>query len=262
MQHKYCAMAFGNGHANQMLHIRALMAGSLCSPDAVLTTAFHEQMSIGWLHLCLGKISTKWSTAASQYSNPRWTKSQADQWSSLIITGIWRYSKTLWRHRNEVVHGTTVAEQAQNLIKVVQNSVSDYYDQFSRNNTLIIPRHEYLFTSKTLEQRIMAPYDILSAWLHSVEEAIQVVQFQDAQSREDSRRYFEEGSIITFSSDSSYEYESSTSTSVTASTCTCTDSSHSQCSSIYETSANSLYQLLVMTPRILAFPRTKPLGTR
>ncbi len=80
-------------HQPDIPHIRALTAGSLCGPDAVLTTTFHEQVSIGWLHLCLGRISKKWSTAASQYNNPRWTKSQANQWASLVIAGLWRYGK-------------------------------------------------------------------------------------------------------------------------------------------------------------------------
>ncbi len=40
--------------------IHSLTAGSLRGPDAVLTTAFHEQVKhIGWYHLCLGRVSKK-----------------------------------------------------------------------------------------------------------------------------------------------------------------------------------------------------------
>jgi hypothetical protein len=51
-------------HAPPSQHIRALTAGSLRGPDAVLTSAFHEQVrDIGWYHFCVGRISNKWSSA-------------------------------------------------------------------------------------------------------------------------------------------------------------------------------------------------------
>jgi hypothetical protein len=65
--------------------------------------------------------------------------------------------ETLWRHRNKILHGTTAEEQAQQLFKVLQNKVSEYHEQFSRNNMLVLPRHEYLFPAWTLEHRIRAP---------------------------------------------------------------------------------------------------------
>jgi hypothetical protein len=44
--------------------VRAPTVGSLQGTDVVLVSAFHEQYNmIGWFHLCLGRVSKKWSRA-------------------------------------------------------------------------------------------------------------------------------------------------------------------------------------------------------
>jgi hypothetical protein len=94
-------------------HIRSLTEGSLRGADAVLTSAFHEQVrDIGWFHLCRGRVSTKWASAASQY-NATPLPQAGLQWSSLLIAAKWRYSHSLWHHRNGVVHGATIEEKMQ-----------------------------------------------------------------------------------------------------------------------------------------------------
>ncbi len=75
---------------------RALTAGSLRSPDAVLTTAFHEQYNaIGWLQFCLGRVSKKWAAAVKQYCTEPQPPDFKGYWTSLLIAALWRYSRAL-----------------------------------------------------------------------------------------------------------------------------------------------------------------------
>jgi len=74
-------------------------AGSLRGPDAVLTSAFLEQFcDIGWYHMCMGRISTKWALAAAQYNTLPNNPDAALHWASILIAALWRFSKSLWQH--------------------------------------------------------------------------------------------------------------------------------------------------------------------
>jgi hypothetical protein len=96
----------------------------------------------------------------------------------------------MWKHRNEVVHGATVEEQTQRQLTQLRSRITSYYAEYERNPALVLPRHSCLFTSRTEEERHQSSYDSMSAWLRSVEEALQVVQHHDAHLREMSRVFF------------------------------------------------------------------------
>jgi len=196
--------------------IRALTAGSLRGPDAVLTSAFREQFSeIGSLHFNLGRISIKWASAVSQYiDKPAPEMSQL--WASVLIAALWRYSHSQWRYRNTVVHGASVKEQATRRILDLRHQITQHYDNFTTTPNLVLPRHRNLFTTKTLEERIKTTYDSMAAWLRSVEEALQVVQHHESQLRSVSQTFF--GGTISVHSDTDSSYSNrSTSTYTTTS---------------------------------------------
>jgi hypothetical protein len=146
-------------------HIRALTAGSLRGPDAVLTSAFHEQVrEIGWYHFCLGRISNKWSSAHHQFSNHT-SNSTSQQWSSLLITALWRYSRALWNFRNTVVHGVTIKEQVRRRISTLHLQIEQHYAAYIADNSYVLPRHHPLFNTRTVEECKNAPYESMAAWL-------------------------------------------------------------------------------------------------
>ncbi len=199
---------------------RSLTAGSLRGPDAVLTAAFHEQgYEIGWLHFGLGRISTKWADAARQY-NALPLQPEADlHWASILIAALWPFSKSLWTFRNEVVHGATIEEQAQRRITELHNKITAYYRAFQSNEHLVLQRHQYLFTTRTKEERLSSSYDNMSAWIRSVEEALHVVQQHIEAVKDVSRPFFpssdHNGNYPT-DSDSSYILSSMASTAETS----------------------------------------------
>jgi hypothetical protein len=75
---------------------RALTAGSLRGPDAVLTSVFIEQFrDIRWYQLCLGRISSKWAPAVLQYHTSSQHRVGGLNWASLFITALWQFSRDL-----------------------------------------------------------------------------------------------------------------------------------------------------------------------
>jgi hypothetical protein len=172
------------------IDIRSLTAGSLQAPDAVLTTAFNEQVRHnGWYHLCLGRVSKKWSLAVQQYDRS-FSRDSGLHWTSLFIAALWRYSKMLWRFRNEVVHGSTVAVQVTLQLNKLKEKITEYYQAYSVTPSIVLDRHQYLFITHTVAERISGSYDSMAAWIHSVEEAILVLRYHEEANRAASTAFF------------------------------------------------------------------------
>jgi len=92
---------------------RALTVGSLHAGDTLLTTAFKEQCStIGWYKLLLGCRSGKWRKAYAAYVGRSCTMQQQTSWSSLLVTLLWKYTRSLWQYCNEIIHGSTAEASA------------------------------------------------------------------------------------------------------------------------------------------------------
>jgi hypothetical protein len=186
--------------------VRALTAGSLRGADAVLNTAFREQFTfIGWYHLCLGQISKKWALAVQHYVPPRAHTDGSLYWASIFIMALWKYSKALWAFQNEIVHGATVEEQVNQQLDTLQQQIINYYRAYADNPNMILPRHRSLFTSRTIEERLSSPYDIMAAWIRSVKEAIQVLQRHTASLRTAAQQIFpQQNEAADHESDSTY----------------------------------------------------------
>jgi hypothetical protein len=190
--------------------VRALTAGSLRGADAVLASAFREQFTfIGWYHLCLGWISKQWARAVQHYVPPRAHNDGSLHWASIFIVALWKYSKALWAFRNEIVHGATVEEQVNRQLDTLRQRITTYYQAYADNPNMILSPHHYLFTSRTLEERLSSPYDIMAAWIRSVEEAIQVLQHHTASLRAEAQQIFpQQNEAADPESDSTYTSES------------------------------------------------------
>jgi hypothetical protein len=74
----------------------------------------------------LGISVNRGASAVTQYSSTPLLDAGL-QWSSLLIAALWRFSRSLWKYRNEVVHGATVDDQAQLQLSQLREKIVQHY---------------------------------------------------------------------------------------------------------------------------------------
>jgi hypothetical protein len=172
------------------LQVHAQTVGSLRGPDMLLTAAFTEQFqSIGWNQFLLGRLSSRWGRSVQSYlksTDPTYPKT----WTAQVISFLWKFSRSLWAYRNTIVHGATDQEIAAKIRSTLEDTARSLYRTFQTSPHFILPRHHYLFTSRSMAQRLRLDYDSLSCWIHSVEDAQQALLHHENQQRTYSSRFF------------------------------------------------------------------------
>ncbi len=171
--------------------VHALTRGSLNGPDMLLTMAFTDQLNnIGWSHFLLGWVSHKWGAAAALYGNKQNDSTFQTTWATQAINCLWKYTRSLWGYRNTVIHGATDQEMAGKIREQTATKMRIFYSRFHTTPCFILQRHHYLFTSRTLQQRLKLDIDSMNCWIQSVEDAIQALRHHEQQQRDHSSRYF------------------------------------------------------------------------
>jgi hypothetical protein len=56
--------------------------------------------------------------------------------------------------------------------------VSARYTAYEDNSGYVLPHHSYLFTQRSLDQRLQYSHDSIKCWLCSIEEARAILAFQ------------------------------------------------------------------------------------
>jgi hypothetical protein len=150
--------------------------------DIILTTAFMEQVyTIGWYQLLLGCIGTKWENAVLAYFKKENKSIKFNVWSIQAILLFWKYTTTQWGARNEHFHGKDAKVQADILLNNLRVTATHHYADYHDTPAMVLPQHAYLFTSRTLEQRLHLNDDNLSCWLRSVDDAKLTLAHHDTQ---------------------------------------------------------------------------------
>jgi hypothetical protein len=167
--------------------------------DMILTAAYTEQFhSIWWFQFTLGRVSTHWSAAVALY---RWSHPET---ADPTI-------REMWLHRNSIVHGATVEENAARIITDLHNQRRHHCHQFHENPQYVLSRHHHLIANRTLEQRLRQSYDYLVCWLCSVEEARHYLEYHTQRLQEEAAPFF----LGSITSSSTYVPSSSSTTSTT-----------------------------------------------
>jgi hypothetical protein len=78
------------------------------SPDEL--TLLQSQKEIGWDNYITGCISIHWKHLYESLYTPH-KHPTPNSWAAKFVNRIWKYTLSLWNHRNEVVHGRDSAEQ-------------------------------------------------------------------------------------------------------------------------------------------------------
>jgi hypothetical protein len=169
---------------------QALTAGSLKGTDMLLTMAFNEQFhTIGWINMFYGRLSKLWGKTVSEIlKSPQQSFSRA--WTAQTVLFLWKYTRSLWTHMNQVVHGTTAQEVAARMKDSIHSQVHGFYAMFQTNPNFILTRHHYLFTSRSLEQRLLLDTDSITCWIRSVQDAQQALESHNTNLRLQPNRFF------------------------------------------------------------------------
>ncbi len=94
-------------------------------------------------------------------------------WTTDLISLILDFSFSLWDFRNGVLHGHTLEEQAAKERALLTNEITEAYETFHKYKFIVPSNFRYLFSSKTLQQRLHQDYDSLQCWLWSYREAVE-----------------------------------------------------------------------------------------
>jgi hypothetical protein len=189
---KYGMLQWIAGQQGEHTTVHALTAGSLRGPDISLTMAFTDQFhTIGWYHLLMGRLSIKWGKAVALYHKAPPGSNISKTWTTQAVSQLWKFTRSLWAYRNTVVHGATDKEIANKIRTEITTKVTSLYTEYQANHNIILPKHKYLFSSRTLEQRLQLDIDSLHCWLRSVDDAKQALKHHDTQLRLTSARFFE-----------------------------------------------------------------------
>jgi hypothetical protein len=90
------------------------------------------------------------------------TTSTPHHTTSLLIHHLWTFMLAIWAYRNSIAHGSTTEELAQVLLAALHDKILSHYDQYHTDEHYILPHHKYLFTHRTLDDRLHHSYDHLT----------------------------------------------------------------------------------------------------
>ena len=95
-------LQFGNKMTHPCLDNYFLKPGQ----RTLLETALKDQDKIGWDFAMRGYLSTSWVTMEAYGKNdPTQTR---QSWLKAIIKALWRFNKTMWTHRNSILHSNEI----------------------------------------------------------------------------------------------------------------------------------------------------------
>jgi hypothetical protein len=108
----------------------------------------------------------------------------------LFIMALWRYTKNVWKFRNQIVQGSALEESAKIAMATLSEEVTNHYRAFKADTNYVLPRHEHLFPQWSLQQLLALSYNYITCWVQSVKEARSILQLQDRHLHQTSRRFF------------------------------------------------------------------------
>ncbi len=77
-----------------------------------------------------------------------------------------------------IVH-IVMENNVSNEFRCLQEKINSHYTAYNTNSNYVLPRHQYLFTQHSPQQRQSMSYDGMTCWLRSVDEAHSILYFQE-----------------------------------------------------------------------------------
>jgi hypothetical protein len=145
---------------------KLLFRGCLAPAEIALIQAFHNQSAIGWDHLLRGMLSKHWEHTYNALTPMGAIPSTI--WAKTVIVHLWTYSMSLWKFCNGVVHGHTMEETKRKESQQLQTKIQQEYAAYHLDKYIVSPKYSFLFTKKTLQERLFMDRYSMSSWLATV----------------------------------------------------------------------------------------------
>mmetsp|Transcript_23736 Transcript_23736/g.34016 ORF Transcript_23736/g.34016 Transcript_23736/m.34016 type:complete len:562 (+) Transcript_23736:2630-4315(+) len=142
--------------------------------EAAVGLARRHQSVLSWEGFLQGRHSVYWGKAQALHVRLRKEERKRGlPWSQKSVRLIGELVPSLWRKRNELVHGATVAEESARRRQRVEALVTEVY---ARNPQLLsrFPRVRQV----PLEERLRTPVEVLHVWLQQVARQEEVTRMQ------------------------------------------------------------------------------------
>jgi len=165
--------------------------GKVMPTEQLATAAFVDQTAIGWDAFFRGHISKAWRKAILQTSSIR-DADATETHLRRLIKHLHAFSLSVWEYRNGVLHGTTYSTKREQRRKLVREKVNSAYDLYFQGSLLVLSRDTYLFTKKTVEERLVGDEDTLLCWLRLVEVAMKVYEVQHVKAQKQAATFFQQ----------------------------------------------------------------------
>mmetsp|Transcript_13731 Transcript_13731/g.19685 ORF Transcript_13731/g.19685 Transcript_13731/m.19685 type:complete len:438 (-) Transcript_13731:60-1373(-) len=139
----------------------------------LLQQAIHEQTTIGWDKLLLGMGTILWKSLQDliDSSNPKAPQRSAIDWMNSSTHQLLKSSIRCWKHRNQMVHGSTRAEQRQIKLQKVRKQITEIYE----NPPKLANNYRSIFEIP-LAHRLKMPLQAAEHWVSMISHQIKVTQ--------------------------------------------------------------------------------------
>ena len=131
-----------------------------------IATAATEQETIGWAATIEGRISSLWTDLQSSHYEKIRSRRSPEAWAAHVVEALWTLSHSLWVKRCEIVKDMERTAAFQSNLCSLNNQITHKYANYNPRNYDVNDR--YLFTDKTLQQRLATPISTKETWLQAV----------------------------------------------------------------------------------------------
>ena len=131
--------------------------------DKYINEAINEQKELGATSLEKGFMPIKWQMAQEAWTNEM--SNNNNQWEVKIIQYLQDYTYSIWKKRNEFIHGQTVQDSNKEKKKQLQQKVKELY----KKDRGLLTHRERIHFNLPLEQRLKGGIDNLTSWIKLME---------------------------------------------------------------------------------------------
>ena len=164
--------------------------GRVAVVDQLATQAYVEQTHLGWDAILRGHLSVGWRKVY-RHANRTADEHNMDTLFRRLLRKLLQFSLSIWKHRNEVLHGENFEAAKAVELSMVQAKVAEAYEQYEQGQLVLLERDRYLFTKRSKDERLQGDVDMMMCWLRIVEVALSSQERQRKVQEQHALRFFQ-----------------------------------------------------------------------